>query len=160
MRVSLRGKNLYIVNKKPQLVAEVELDASVLRLLDEEGNLLKSGKIDLGQSVYASLYCKQLRNITFIINDESPHSVSLIMGEASQFDDLLQHIREAHPALELSEQNVKINGYAASLVEKLQEGIAVAIMDTKEEKVVKCCPACGMQCDPNIPYCMECGSPV
>lgn len=160
MSVYLQGKNLYIVNKKPQLVAKVEFEASVLRMLDEKANLLESGKIDLGQSVYAGLYCKQLRNITFIINGESPYSVSLIIAEDSKFDEVLQLIKTACPSLELIEQNAKINGYAASVVEKLQEGVTVKILETKEEEKVKCCPMCGMQCDPNIPYCMECGASV
>lgn len=160
MQLKLMGRNLYIVNKKSQLVAKIEFMGTVINIVDVEGKVVEQGQIDLQQDLYACLYCKQLRNIIFIISGETPCSVSLIMGEDSQFDDVLQRIRKAHPALEISEQNAKINGYAASLVEKLQEGIAVTIIDTKEENVVKCCPVCGMQCDPNIPYCMECGASV
>ncbi len=160
MQLNLVGRNLYIVNKKPQLVAKIESIGTVINIMDVEENIVEHGQIDLQQDLYACLYCKQLKNITFIINSERVYSASIIVGEEFQFDDVLQLIREAYPELELSEQNAKINGYAASLVEKFQEGIAVTIVDMKEENEVKCCPVCGMQCDPNIPYCMECGASV
>ena len=160
MQLRLVGRNFYIVNKKPQSVAKIESTGTTIKIMNVEGNIVEQGQIDLQHHLYACLFCKQLRNITFIIKGKRIYSTSLIMGEGSQFNDVLQLIEKAYPELEISEQNVKINGYAASLVEKLQEGIAVTIMDTKEENVVKCCSVCGMQCDPNLPYCMECGASV
>lgn len=160
MRLFLRGKNLYIVNKKPQSVTDIEIIDEVLLFKDKQRCLLEAGEINLRKDLYACLYCRQLKNITFIINRDTAFSTSLLVAEEELFESVVQLIKEACPALELSEQNAKINGYAASLVEKLEEGIAVTIMDTKPENVVKCCPVCGMECDPNIPYCMECGAPV
>jgi len=160
MQLHLNGKNLYIVKKKPQQDDIIEIISNVLKLKDKEGNILKQGQIDLQQDTYACLYCRQLKNITFIVCKEGVFSASLIMAEETQFEAVLKLIGEACPTLEPSEQNAKINGYAASLVEKLQEGVTVTIMDTKEEESIKCCPVCGMQCDPNIPYCMECGASV
>ena len=160
MKVSLTGKNLYIANKKPQSVTSIERVDEVFMLKDEQGYLLTEGEINLKQDIHACLYCKQLKNITFIINKDTAFSTSLLVAEDALFETILGIVKEANPALELSEQNVKINGYAASVVAKLQEGVTITIMDTKEETGIKCCPVCGMQCDPNIPYCMECGAAV
>lgn len=160
MKVSLKGKNLYIANKKPQSVTDIENIDEVFLLKDNQGYLLEQGKINLKKDLHACLYCKQLRNITFIINRDRVFSTSILVAEDELFERVLDIIKEANPALELSEQNAKINGYAASVVAKLQEGVAVTIMETKEEESIQFCPVCGMQCDPNIPYCMECGAPV
>ena len=160
MKVSLTGKNLYIANKKPQSVISIESVDEVLLLKGEQGSVLIEGEINLRKDIHACLYCKQLKNITFIINKDTACSTSLLVAENELFETILDMIREANPTLELSEQNAKINGYAASIVAKLQEGVTVTIMDTKEETSIRCCPVCGMQCDPNIPYCMECGAAV
>ena len=160
MELLLTGKNLYIVNKKPQNVLRIENSGTNLYIKNSENTILNEGKIDLSEDVYTCLYCKQIKNIIFIIKKDTVFSASLILAEESAFNSALILIKTACPALELSEQNAKINGYAASVVEKLQEGVSVKIMETKEEKSIKCCPVCGMQCDPNIPYCMECGASV
>lgn len=159
MNLTLAGKNLYIVDKKPQMAGKIESKGTLLQILDKEESLLDGGEIDLKEDLHACLYCKQLRNIIFIINNKKAYSTSLIVADEAQFESVLEMIQTTYPAMQLSEQNAKINGYAASVVEKLQQGIEVTVMETKEEKV-KCCPVCGMECDPNIPYCMECGTPV
>lgn len=155
----LNGRNLYIVNKKPQMVEKIETKDTVLILRNGMDGILENGMLEFKRNVYACLFCKQLKNITFIINEGKVFSGSLIMAEEAQFETVLQMIKEAYPQIQMSEQNTKINGYAASVVEKLQEGVAVALVENKEEQI-KCCPVCGMECDPNIPYCMECGASV
>lgn len=160
MELRLTKKNLYIVNKKPQQLEEIEILDADLKLKNKDRSLLEQGHINLEKDLYACLYCRKLKNITFIIKKDMAFSSSLIMEEETQFEAVLNLIRETRPDLKLSEQNAKINIYATSLVEKLQEGVSVTIIDTKEDADIKCCPVCGMQCDPNIPYCMECGAAV
>lgn len=151
--MKLLGKNLYIANKKAQQVQEIEIKGETLEIVSMEA-------IDLSKETYACLYYGQLKTIVFIVQRESAFMASLVLEDKNQFEDLLKQLKAACPTLELSEQNAKINGYAMSVVAKLNEGVAVKILETKEEEKVKCCPECGMQCDPNIPYCMECGASV
>ena len=151
--MKLLGKNLFIANKKAQQLQEIEIKGTILETVPMED-------IDLSKDVYACLYYGQLNTIVFIVQKEIAYMASLVLADAEQFRDILKRIKEACPSLELSEQNAKINAYAKSLVEKLQEGVAVTVIDIKKETDVKCCPVCGMQCDPNIPYCMECGASV
>lgn len=151
--MKLLGKNLYIANKKAQQVQEIEIKGETLEIVSMEA-------IDLSKETYACLYYGQLKTIVFIVQRESAFMASLVLEDKNQFEELLKQLKSACPSLELSEQNAKINGYAMSVVAKLNEGVAVKILETKEEEKVKCCPECGMQCDPNIPYCMECGASV
>lgn len=160
MKIALKGKNLYIVDKKSQQAEKVEVQGTVLMLQDKEGMVLEHGKLDLKQDLYVCLYCRKLKYISYIVNKGRVFAASFIMEDEEQFEMTLKIITEACPEMKLSEQNAKISAYAKSLVEKLQEGVAVTVIDTKKETDVKCCPVCGMQCDPNIPYCMECGASV
>lgn len=151
--MKLLGKNLYIANKKAKQLQEIEIKGTILETVPME-------EIDLSKEVYACLYYVQLNTIVFIVQKEIAYMASLVFTDAEQFRDILKKIKEACPSLELSEQNAKINGYAMSVVAKLNEGVTVKILETKAEDAVKCCPECGMECDPNIPYCMECGASV
>lgn len=164
MELQLKGKNLYIVDKKPQLLYKVENNGVCILLKSEKDEILQRGSIRLEEDVHVCLYCRRLKNITFVVKrgknfEEEIFCGTMILAEEEQFEKILEMITTACPKLQMSEQNAKINGYAVSVLEKLKEGITVTIMETKEEKV-KCCPVCGMECDPNIPYCMECGVPV
>lgn len=156
----LLGKNLYIANKKAHQVHEIEINGAKLYAKNEKQQIFQAGEIDLSKEVYACLFYRHLNTIVFVVQKDIAYMVSVILAEKEQFEQLLEQIRAACPSLELSEQNAKINGYAMSVVAKLNEGVAVKILETKEEAKVKCCPECGMQCDPNIPYCMECGASV
>ena len=77
-----------------------------------------------------------------------------------QFEKTLGLLKETYKNVEFSEQNKKINGYASALVEKMRDGIELTIVDSTDTVKVPICPECGMQCDPSIPYCMECGASI
>lgn len=157
--MNLTGRNLYIADKKAQNVFEIEFRGTILEIKDETGILLNAGEIDLNKDLYACLYCVQLRTIVFVINKGTAYTTSLILDNKVEFEEIVEYLKQ-ECSTEPSEQNAKINGYAKSVVDKLNEGVTIKILDTKEEEKIKCCPVCGMQCDPNIPYCMECGASV
>ena len=150
MELLLSGRNLWIVDKKPQALINIDCSGGELRIGAE------CFKVN---DVYAALFCKELRNITFVIQNDKVHQMSLVLETAELFEKVFQYLKDNCPNLEFSEQGKKINGYASSLVEKLEEGITVTIIETKDVKEIFC-PECGMQCDPNIPYCLECGAAV
>ena len=148
----LTGRNLWIVDKKPQTLADISYSEGILFVGKEQ--------IHLEKEVYAALFCEELRNLTFIIQRQEIHQMTLVLETAQLFEEVVNFMKEMCPSLELSEQGKKINGYASSLVEKLKEGIVVTIIETKDNVKEVFCPECGMQCDPNIPYCLECGASV
>ena len=146
----LSGRNLWIVDKKPQALTD----------MDCSDNVIQIGAVRFCvNEVYAALYCTELRNMTFIVQNDKIHQMTLVLETAELFEQVMSFMKTACTSLEFSEQGKKINGYASSLVEKLEEGITVTIIETKDVKEIFC-PECGMQCDPNIPYCLECGASV
>jgi hypothetical protein len=151
MNLVLSGRNLWIVDKKPQTITDIKYEDGVIQL---------GGVSFAAKDIYAALYCTELRNITFIIQKNEIHQMTLVLDTKEMYERVMSLVKEAFPMLELSEQGKKINGYASSLVEKLKEGIQVTIIDTKDKVKEIYCPECGMQCDPNIPYCLECGASI
>ena len=156
----LQGKNLFIANKKASRVQEIEINGTIFSAKDENETILQASEMDLDKDVYACLYYGQLNTIVFIVQKDTAYMASFVLEDKAQYEEILKLIRTASPSLEISEQNAKINGYALSVVAKLNEGVTVKILETKAEETIKCCPECGMQCDPNIPFCMECGASV
>lgn len=146
------GRNLYIKNKKPQNFEKIEIKNGMI-FIDERGVLSS-------EEIYACLHYDKLKNVTIIVRGAEIYSATFLFEEEKNFRAFLALINKQLPKIKVSEQNKKINGYASALVAKLQEGIETAIFDNKDEEDIACCPVCGMQCDPNIPYCMECGAAV
>lgn len=149
MNVICNGRNLCIVNKKTETFNRVFIEEGVLYVSNEQ--------TAIGE-IYACLYCEELKNITIVVRGKEIFKIALIFENIDNFEEVLKMLKTNLTSVEISTQNIKINGYAQALVEKLQEGIAVTIIDTKEDKSIMYCPDCGVQCDPNIPYCMECGA--
>lgn len=151
-KIVSRDKNLYIENKNPHRFEKLAI---------ETGKILTDGReVVCGRDIYACLYCEKLKNITFIVRGEEVKVSSFIFDDEDGFQMFLTMIRKELPEILMSEQNRKITGYAFAVAEKLRIGIETTIIASKDEETVSCCPVCGMQCDPNIPYCMECGSEV
>ena len=88
-----------------------------------------------------------------------PHTVALILNDET-FTGVLGFLQANCKNVSFSEQDKKINGYATALVEKMKDGIELTIVDSTDTVKVPICPECGMQCDPTIPYCMECGASI
>ena len=144
--------NLCIVDKKPNHFEELRL---------ENDKIIVGENIEINKDeVYACLYFEGLKNITFIVNNSRPYCATLLLKETDKYQKILKSLQEKYKSVLFSQQDKKINGYAGAIVDKLREGIETGIVDAVVEVNIKCCPVCGMECDPNIPYCMECGAEV
>lgn len=144
--------NIYIEKKIPQKFENVSVKDG--KIWVDEKEILKK------EQIYACLYYHKLKNITFLVRDEESYVATFLFETETEWKAFLDLLSKEMEDLKISEQNKKINGYAAALAAKLQQGIETEIFDNKEEEEICCCPVCGMQCDPNIPYCMECGATV
>lgn len=157
MELVCNGRNLYIVDKTAETFNAVSVEDGTMIVKNGEVNIASNGTIPVVQ-IYACMYCPGLRNITLIIRAEDIYKVSFVMNNDTEFEKTLKWFKVVCASATISEQNKKINGYAAGLIEKLKEGIELTIIDSKDESEVPVCPVCGVQCDPGIPYCMECGA--
>ena len=152
--VEEEGKmSLYIVNKIPKKFNEVQVNDKTIIIKEAEAEI----PVD---KIHVCLYCETLKNITLIVCADEIYKASLVMDTDEQFTKILSLLKDTYKNVEFSEQNKKINGYAAALVEKLKDGIELTIVDSTDTVKVPICPECGMQCDPSIPYCMECGASI
>lgn len=156
--LTCNGKNIFIINKKPQFFSTLTLSGSEIALKSDSGSILQNTPVTLGKNIYACLYCDKLKNITLIVKEPDPYTASIIFSEESVYKEALKSLKKNAPSLLFSPQNEKINGYAAGITEKLAEGIEIKIIDAQKEDSIVYCPLCGTQCDPGIPYCMECGA--
>lgn len=145
--------SLYIVNKIPKKFQEMSVSPEAI-VIDEAG-----AKILVDQ-IHVCLYSETLKNITLIVCAEEIYKASLVMESEEKYTETLALLKATCKNVDFSEQNKKINGYATALVEKMRAGIELTIVDSTDTVKVPICPECGMQCDPGIPYCMECGASI
>ena len=145
--------SLYIVNKIPKKFNEIEVNENVV-LIEEAQAQIPVDKI------HVCLYSETLKNITLIVCEEEIYKASLVMDSKESFEETLATLKTTCESVDFSEQNKKINGYATALVDKMRAGIELTIVDSTDTVKVPICPDCGMQCDPSIPYCMECGASI
>ena len=145
--------SLYIVNKIPKKFNEIKADEKVIIMEEAQAEI----PVD---KIHVCLYCETLKNITMIVCADEIYKASLVMDTKEQFETTLKLLKNTYKTVEFSEQNKKINGYATALVDKLKAGIELTIVDSTDTVKVPICPECGMQCDPSIPYCMECGASI
>ena len=145
--------SLYIVNKVPKKFGKVEVTEKAILIKDADAEI----PVD---KIHVCLYCETLKNITIIVCADEIYKASLVMDSKEEFDKTLKLLKDTYTSIEFSEQNKKINGYASALVEKMRDGIELTIVDSTDTVKVPVCPVCGMQCNPSIPYCMECGASI
>lgn len=157
MQLQLDGKNICILNKRPEYFKEVFLIRDRFIFKGADGSILSVGAV-AGNHILACLHCEQLRNITILSDDGEYKKITFILDNKDNFEQLLDLFEAVCNEEIISAQNKKINGYSTALVEKLKDGIKLVIVETKEQEDVTLCPVCGMQCEPGIPYCMECGA--
>ena len=60
--------------------------------------------------------------------------------------------------IRFSRQDFKISSYANRIIDKLRDGVELAIMDAVDKSNVTVCPECGVEAQPGALYCMECGA--
>lgn len=141
---------LFIIDKKAQRVESMTVT--------KEGICFGEASTIKKDHIFACLHCEELRNITLIVLGKPVSQVTLVFDTTDLFQEAKHALITAYPEMDVSEQNRKINGYASAIVAKLKEGIVTGIVDTKEKSDIKECPVCGMQCEQDATYCMECGA--
>ncbi len=144
---------LYIVNKKAQEFEGLKVIKKIV-LIEGADARFSTDKVRV------CLYCELLRNITLVIDAGECYKLTFLMENDQKFQEMLAILKEACKNTEIVEQNKKINGYASGLVKKIKAGMEIDVRQSTDKVNVPICPECGMQCDPDIPYCMECGAMI
>ncbi len=145
--------SLYIENKIPKKFTEIEIKAEQVMVPEINASIAAN-------QMLICLYCELLKNITLIIKKDEIKRVVFLLDTKEQFEDMVSRLKAAYKNVEFYERNKKINGFAASVVDQMRNGYSVTIVPSTDRVSVPICPDCGMQCDPSIPYCMECGASI
>ena len=115
-------------------------------------------EISISESIYATLFCDDTRNVTFVIDRAQTQDViTVLFIENSKYIEFKNQLQNAYN-LELSKQNIKINRYAESIAEKLASGVKLRVTDAADNSDLVECPECGMMNTKGSPYCMDCGA--
>ena len=126
--------------------------------LDENGKPVDFGVLQLQESLYAAVYCDEVRNITFITDRDGIHDVVTLLwhtdeGYRAGFDSL-----KAAAGKTFYRQNKKLNRYAESIAEKLDIGVRIRVTDAVDESAMTVCPECGTLNPKGTPFCLDCGA--
>ena len=152
------SSNYLIINRKPQQFDRLRIAGRALVFTDAGGKVLDNGVLALDSSVYAVLYCDEVRNITIVTDKGGRRTVYTILwctDEGYRNDSEALHRVYSGS---FSRQNLRINRYAESIAEKLDEGVRLRVTDAIDESEMLVCPECGMLNPPGSGYCLDCGA--
>ena len=147
--------NYYIVNRKAKEFSDMKFEGNRAIFSNNLGDKVESITID--ESIYAVLFCDEVKNITFVFEKEVMDVVTILWHDYATYDDFKRILKSEHH-LVLSKQNKKINRYAESIAEKLACGVQLRVTDAVDNSDMIECPECGMKNTKGSPYCMDCGT--
>ncbi|MBR0085236.1 MAG: hypothetical protein IJL97_01675, partial [Lachnospiraceae bacterium] len=108
--------------------------------LNEEGRPVDFGVLALADSIYAAVYCDEVRNVTFITDRNGIHDVVTILWLTDEgYRTGLDALRKACGKT-FYRQNKKLNRYAESIAEKLDIGVRIQVTDAVDESAMTVCP--------------------
>lgn len=150
--------NYYIVNRHAQRFSSMKLTPRAAIFLGEDGRPLDFGVLALAGSLYAVVYCDEVRNITFITDRGGIHDVVTVLWYTEDgYRRDLESLRKAS-GMTFYRQNIKLNRYAESIAEKLDEGVRIRVTDAVDASEMEVCPECGTLNPKGSPFCYDCGA--
>ena len=150
--------NYLIINRKPVAFDTLEIAGGEAVFMDADGIPLDEGVIELDETIYAALYCDEVRNVTLVVAKTSSQDVVTILWRDEKSYQESKRLIEDALDIEMSKQNIKLNRYAESIAEKLAIGVELKVTDAMDNSEMVECPECGMMNLKGSPYCMDCGA--
>ncbi len=154
-------KNYIIIDREPHVFEVLSVETQNLRAVDASGNDTAGSPLVLDSSIYAALYCDEVRNVTLVVNKDGVQTVeTLLWWDAAGYEAGKKSIGEALAiaGVRLSRQNKKLNRYGEEIAKKLSIGVDIQVIDAIEESAMVECPECGMMSPKGTLFCMDCGA--
>jgi hypothetical protein len=144
-------------NKKPQVFSSVKYSGKAAVFTDGSGKPLDFGVLIMDSSIYAMLVCSEFRLAVLVIDRQGERTVEDIFWMTDEdFEAGVAAISGAS-GVRPSKQDTKVNSYAWSIAEKLDEGVRLRVTEAVDESDMTECLECGMMNPKGTPYCLECG---
>lgn len=152
--------NYLIINRRAQRFSTMRIAGRTAVFLDGSGNVLDYGVLSLRESIYAVLFCEEVRNITIVIDKgNAADVVTILWCEEKAFREGMEVLKKV-TGMHFSPQNKKLNRYAEAVAEKLSMGVKLRITDEVRETDMIKCPECGTLNPPGSIYCLDCGAEI
>lgn len=149
--------NYLIINRIPETYDRMKIAGKAAVFLNGSGKMIDRGAVRIDDTVYAFMYCDEVRNITLVT--ESGDVITILCRDAGTYDETLSELRKAS-GRSFSKQNKRINRYAESVAEKLGEGVRLRVTDAVDQSEMVECPECGMLNPKGSVYCLDCGAEI
>ena len=128
--------------------------------IDQDGRPLDNGVLILDDTVYAVLYCDEVRNVTMITDRGGIRNVVTVLWHTEEgYREGSRLLRDA-AGRHFSVQNTRLNRYAEAIAAKLDEGVRLRVADAVDESDMAVCPECGMLNPAGSRYCLDCGAEI
>ena len=152
------SSNYLIINKKAQRFSEMRVAGHTAVFLDEEGRPLDHGVLAFDDSVYTILSCSKVRLLMLVIEGRPDRKVEAVIWKDDDDFRTGAEVIEKASGMKISSQDLKINSYAWSISEKLDEGVRIRVADAVDTSGMLVCPECGMLNPKGSEYCLDCGA--
>ena len=150
--------NYLIINKKPQKFSAMRIAGKAAVFIDADGRPVDFGVLALDDSIYTMLVCNKFRLAMLVIDRHGERRVEGIFWLTDEdFEGCVSGLADA-AGLRPSVQDTKINSYAWSIAEKLDQGVRVKVTDAVDKSEMTVCPECGMLNPKGTEYCLDCGA--
>ena len=152
--------NYLIINRHPQRFEAMRIAGKAAVFTGSDGKVLDYGVLILGESVYAALYCDEVRNVTLVTDKDGRQDVVTILWHTE--DEYRTGLRKLQEVVKVhfSPQNMKLNRYAEAVAEKLALGVKLRITDAVRASDMVECPECGTLNPAGSEYCLDCGADI
>lgn len=149
--------NYFIINKKARVFSGIKIAGKTAVFLDSEGRPADFGVLPLGDSVYAMLSCDKVKLLMIVTDRQGVHDViGVFWKDGQDYENECAGLGNA-AGMKIYRRDLKINSYAWSIAEKLDEGVRIRVTEAVKESDMTECPECGMLNPKGTPYCLECG---
>lgn len=156
----LLESNYYIIDRKAQRFDKIKIAGKTAVIINSAGAVVNYGALALDDSVYAMLFCDDVRNLTLVLDKGDKSSVVTLLWRRK--DEYLKDKDAIKVACgrRMSPQDYKLNRYAEAIAEKLDDGVRLRVTDAVDKSEMLTCPECGMLNPEGSPFCMECGAAI
>ena len=157
-KLECTGECMFVVNKKASKASSFSFVGDYVVIADDRGVPIDGARINANEQLYAVLFYEKRHFISLIVKKPTPYAISLVFRNRADYDDVLALLEMTANETRFSRQDFKISSYANRIIDKLRDGVELAIMDAVDKSNVTVCPECGVEVQPGALYCMECGA--